>query len=167
MSDDRSARLDLPQLHAGQAQKETTHNEALALIDLAVQAAVVAVGVDTPPSGPAPGDCWIVGPGPVGAWAGRASAIAGWTAGGWRFVAAREGMRAWSVADGVDVRFAAGAWRAGDVPVARLLVDGVQVVGAQQPAVPPPTGGATVDAEARAAVALMLTALIEHGLLAS
>jgi Protein of unknown function (DUF2793) len=167
MSDDRSARLDLPQLYAGQAQKETTHNEALAVLDLAVQATVIAVGVDVPPSNPVPGDCWIVGPGPVGAWAGQARVIAGWTVGGWRFVAPREGMRAWSIADGADARFVAGAWRVGEVRAARLLVEGVQVVGAQQPTVSAPIGGVTVDAEARAAIALMLTALKEHGLLAS
>lgn len=167
MSNDRSARLDLPHLYAGQAQKETTHNEALALLDLAVQAAVIAVGVNIPPSDPTPGACWIVGSSPIGEWAGRAGAIVGWTAGGWRFVAPRDGMLAWSVADSADVRFVDGEWRIGEVPAVRFLVDGVQVVGAQHPAVPPPTGGAIVDAEARATLALMLTALKEHGLLAS
>ena len=33
---DTTARLRLPTLRAGQAQKELTHNEALTLLDLAV-----------------------------------------------------------------------------------------------------------------------------------
>lgn len=167
MTDDRSARLNLPYLQPGQAQKETTHNEALALLDLAVQASVIATNLDSPPASPVSGECWIVGTVPVGDWAGRSGMIAGWTAGGWRFVAPREGMRVWSVADDADVRFVDGEWRIGEVAATRLLVDDVQVVGRQQPAVSLPVGGATVDAEARATIALLVTALTEHGLLAA
>lgn len=144
-----SARLGLPYLEAGQAQKEWTHNEALALIDIAAQASVEGVGVDTPPPSPAPGACWIVGAAPAGAWAGHAGAIAGWTGGGWRFVAPRAGMAAWSRADGTVVRFVEAAWRLDrSAPIAA------------------PAGGATVDAECRAAVAAMLAAMRERGWLA-
>lgn len=166
MSNDRSARLELPQLYAGQAQKETTHNEALALIDVAVQAAVIAAGIDMPPSDPAIGACWIVGSEPVGSWAGHAGAIAGWTAGGWRFVAPREGMRAWIIGGRVDARFVGGAWRIGEVAAKLLSIGGVQVVGTQQPAIAAAVGGVTVDAEARTTVAQILTALRSHGLIA-
>ena len=79
---DGSARLALPFIATGKAQKELAHNEALALLDLAVQAGVEAVGVDAPPGAPAPGACWIVGSAPSGAWAGHAGAVAGWTASG-------------------------------------------------------------------------------------
>lgn len=64
MSDETSVRLGLPLLQTGQAQKEMTHNEALTLLDFAVQPVVEAVGVDTPPAAPAPGACWVVGPTP-------------------------------------------------------------------------------------------------------
>ena len=77
-----SARLALPLLVPGQAQKEMFHNEALATIDLALQASVAAVGTEAPPAAPSPGQCWIVGPRPTGDWAGQAGALAGWTAGG-------------------------------------------------------------------------------------
>lgn len=160
-------RLALPLLEAGQAQKELYHNEALALIDLALGAGVEAVGLDTPPSGPAPGQCWIVGAGPTGDWTGSAGAIAGWTAGGWRFVAPRAGLTVWSIADRLFAHFDGSAWTVGDLPAARVVIGGVQVLGAQFPAIPAPADGATVDAEARAALAAILAMLRGHGLIAS
>jgi hypothetical protein len=147
---DTSARLGLPFLHAGQAQKELWHNEALAMLDLAVQPAVEAVGLDQPPAEPAEGQAWIVGAQPAGAWAGQGDALAGWTGGGWRFVPATEGAAVWVAGAGVPARYTGGAWRVG-----------------QRPAVADPAGGATVDAEARAALAAVLAALRAHGLVAS
>ncbi len=89
MSDDTTSRLALPLLQPGQAQKETTHNEALTLLDLAVQASVLAVGTNVPPVAPTVGNGWIIGVAPTGAWTGQARAIAGWTSGGWRFLVPR------------------------------------------------------------------------------
>lgn len=165
MSD--TARLALPLLESGQAQKELTHNEALALIDLGMHAEVEAVGVDLPPGAPAIGECWVVGTAPVGAWTGQAGAIAGWTAGGWRFLRPREGMRAWNRAAGREATRADGAWEDGVVRASRVIVDGTQVVGARRPAVALPTGGTVIDTEARAAMAQLLAALTAHGLLAA
>lgn len=161
-----TARWALPLLEAGQAQKEMTHNEALQRVDLLAQASVVAVGTDLPPVEPVPGQCWAVGAAPVGAWAGQARALAGWTGGGWRFVAPREGTAVWSVADGCTATFADGQWRVGRIAAAELLVGGVRVVGAQRPAIAAPLGGATADAQARATLAEVLQALRAHGLIA-
>lgn len=163
---DVSARLGLPLLVPGQAQKELFHNEALAAIDLALQASVVAVGLDQPPAAPAPGQCWIVGTAPAGDWSGQASALAGWTAGGWRFVAAVEGMAVWDRATGSVARRVGGLWLSGIVTGMRFVVGGVQVVGSRAAAIGAPAGGTTVDAEARATVTAILTALRGHGLIA-
>ena len=57
MSDETTARLGLPFLQAGQGQKELTHNEALAMLDIAVQPVVLEVGLATPPATPLPGQC--------------------------------------------------------------------------------------------------------------
>lgn len=46
---DGTDRLRLPLLTAGQAQKEVTHNEALLLLDLLVQASVQSAGLTSPP----------------------------------------------------------------------------------------------------------------------
>ena len=162
-----TARWGLPLLAAGQAQKEMTVNEGLARLDLLAQADVVAVGLDTPPDAPAEGQAWIVGGAPTGRWTGQAHALAGWTAGGWRFLAPREGLAVWSAADGCFANYAAGAWRLGRLSGARLEIDGVQVVGGQVAAISGPVGGAVTDVEARAALTAVLQALRAHGLIAS
>jgi Protein of unknown function (DUF2793) len=160
----QSDRLKLPFLAAAQAQKEVTHNEALALADIAVQAVVQSVAPASVPPTPALGHCWIVGTAPTGAWAGRAGAIAAWTSGGWRFVAPFEGMQAWSVADGVTFRRGPSAWIGGALTAASLSISGQQVVGARVARVSAPSGGTTVDSQARAAIAALIAGLEAHGL---
>lgn len=162
-----TGRWALPLLDAGQAQKEMAVNEALARLDLLTQAAVVSVGLNAPPSAPVVGESWVVGTAPTGAWAGQAGALAGWTAGGWRFVVARDGLSAWSAADQAWATRTNGVWRTGAVVGRSLEIGGEQVVGGRRPAIPTPAGGAVVDAEARATVAAVLAALRAHGLIAS
>lgn len=156
-------RLQLPLLHAGQAQKELSHNEALVLIDLVAPASVTAIA-DTPPADPEPGDCVIVGPAPTGAFAGRAHAIAGWTGSGWRFVAPVPGQRCWTAALTREARYEPGEWRIGELHAAQVIIDGDPVLGPRGAAVPAPTGGATVDAEARATLAAIIARMVAHGL---
>jgi Protein of unknown function (DUF2793) len=160
----QSDRLKLPLLAAAQAQKEVTHNEALALADIAVQAVVQSVAPAIVPASPTPGQCWIVGSAPNGAWAARAGHIAAWTASGWRFVAPFEGMQAWSIADGQTVRRTATAWVIGAQTASTLSIGGQQVVAARQPRVVEPSGGATIDSQARAAIASIIVGLESHGL---
>jgi hypothetical protein len=139
-------RLGLPLLAAGQAQKEIAHNEALVLIDQLAQPAAEGVS-ETPPAVPLPGQSWIGGASPVGAWSGHAGALACWTDGGWRFVAPRSGMAVWIGPDGLLARYRDGAWR----------------TGAASPAV---SGGSVIDAQARAAIGALQVVLRRHGLIA-
>jgi hypothetical protein len=139
-------RLALPLLAVAQAQKEVTHNEALTLLDLLVQPVVEAGPQSVPPSAPVAGQGWIVGAGASGAWAGEDDAVALWTAGGWRFVTPRPGMRTLRLSDGAWLRFDGMAW-------------------AEPDAVATPAGGATIDSEARAAIGAVISALAGHGLL--
>lgn len=164
MSEDQTSRLALPVLQIGQASKEQTHNEALALIDLAVGASVEDVGIDVPPVDPQLGQCWIVGSAPTGAWTGNPHAIAGWTAGGWRFVAARPGLSARCATRQVQVTFGE-TWEQGVVRARQVLIDGERVIASRQPPVPSPVGGTTIDAEARASVTAVIAALRTHGLI--
>lgn len=111
--EDRTARLALALLQPGQAQKEMTHNEALAILDLVVQARAVAAGLQNPPEAPELGACWIVGDAPGGAWTGCAGMLAGWTSGGWRFVTPIDGMQIWLNEAGEFLQFSNGAGRQG------------------------------------------------------
>ena len=160
-------RLALPLLNAGQAQKEVTHNEALALVDILVQPVVQSVAPATVPASPVLGQSWVVGVGAAGAWAGHDGAIAGWTSGGWRFAAPQEGMQFWSIADGAVIRRSAGAWLVGVQTAKSITVNTLQVVGPQQAAVASPTGGTVIDTQARASIAGLLSALRTHGLIST
>jgi hypothetical protein len=166
MAEERTDRHALPLLQAGQAQKELTHNEALVLLDMLAMAAVAGVAA-VPPAAPVPGECWIVGPQPGGAWAGAAGKLACWTASGWRFLAPQAGMRVWRIDLAVEAQWRAGEWRTGEVCARRLIVEGEPVVGPRQPAIALPVGGATVDAEVRAALGAIVAALKAHGLIAA
>ena len=141
-------RFALPLLAVSQAQKEVTHNEALTLLDALVHATVEAGPLAAPPESPGAGQSWIVDAGSTGAWAGKDHAIAIWTAGGWRFVAPREGMAVVRQTDNARLRFEEGAW----VP---------------PPTIDAPTGGSTIDSEARSAISMLLLHLAAQGLLIS
>lgn len=160
-----TGRFGLPLLAAGQAQKELTHNEALALIDAALCPAAESADVATPPLSPAIGACWIVAAAPDGAWSGRAGWLACWTEGGWRFLPPAEGARVWLKDRSLwAVREAAG-WVVGEERASGIWVSGQRVVGAQAAAVALPAGGATIDTEARAAIAAIIDRLAAHGLI--
>ena len=161
---DLSARFALPLLVPGQAQKELYHNEALTLIDAVLHAAVEGRRV-SPPAAPVPGQAWIADAGASGDWAGHAGQLALWAAGGWRFVVPTESMTVWDKAAGVTRRWISGSWNEGTIAAARLTVGGQQVVGSRQAAPPTPSGGTTIDAEARAALAAVTVALRTHGLI--
>lgn len=158
-------RLQLPFLFVGQAQKEFTHNEALQTLDLVVACTVQGPPQSDPPSAPQLGTCYIVGTAAAAAWAGRDRCIAGWSTGGWRFIAPQEGMSAYEAVSGISYLFRAGEWEAGIVRAGSLEIGGQKVVGARAPAIANPTGGGTVDIEARVALEALLATLREHGLI--
>lgn len=143
----QTPRLGLPQLVTAQAQKELTHNEALALIDALLHAAIEGVITAPPPlTASDAGKCWLVGEAPTGAFSGKAHWLAYWSGGSWRFVEPRDGMQVWHIGDKELHRFASGQWHGPDT-------------------VATPSGGTNVDAECRAAVTAILERLEEAGLL--
>lgn len=160
-------RLKLPLLEAGQAQKEVLHNEAITAIDLLLQNCIEDSAIDTPPAEPSPGQCWIVGGGPTGAWAGHADEVAAWTGGGWRFFQAQAGMAFWHAAEQCSIAYNGTEWVTGEVRAKRIKISGLQIVGSQHSAVLNPAGGAFIDAEARASIGGILNALRSHGLIAT
>ncbi len=137
-------RMGLPNLFAAQAQKEFTVNEAFALID-ALLHPVVEGETDNPPASPIEGECWIVGSQPTAEWVGNAGRIACRQSGNWLFVSPSEGLVAFDKSAGRIARYD-GAW---------LLASVVNM----------PSGGATVDAEARAAIGEIVGAMTAAGIL--
>ena len=162
---DATARFALPFILPGQAQKELFHNEALALLDGLVHAAVEQGPTSEPPANPLAGQCWIVGAAAGGAWAGHDHALAIQTESGWRFAAPLAGMAVWNKAAGLWLHWTGFAWSDGELKASAILIGGQQVVGERQPAVPSPSGGTTIDAEARSAIAALIVALKSHGLI--
>jgi len=161
---DQTPRFALPFILPGQAQKELFHNEALILVDAMLHAAVEEGPRAAPPASPEAGQCWIVGAGATGAWAGHEGALAAWSEGGWRFVAPSAGLAVWDKAAGVPRQWSGSAWSGGRLACAGLSIRGKDVVGPRLPEVPSPSGGTIIDAEARAALAGVIAALKSHGL---
>ncbi len=160
-------RFGLPFLAAAQAQKEVTHNEAIALIDLLVNPVVQSIAQVNIPLAPLPGQSWIVGAGATGAWAGNLNKIAGWTLSGWRFVTPVEGMSLWSLSDAATVQFNGTAWAIATLSGQQVSIGGNKVLGVRLSAIAAPAGGAIIDAEARSAIGSILTMLRTHGLIAT
>jgi hypothetical protein len=158
-------RLALPFLSAGQAQKEFFHNEALQTLDVLVAAAIEEPPRAAPPTSPALGAGYVVAASPTGAWAGKAQNLAAYTGGGWRFVAPTDGMSAYVKSTGVWAVYRAGAWEMGTVRGASLVLGGLKVVGSRAAAIADPSGGTTIDSQARATLGLVLAALRQHGLI--
>jgi hypothetical protein len=144
--DSVSPRFGLPMLFAGQAQKEFYVNEAHSLIDALIHAAIEGVA-STPPTSPAEGQSWLVGASPLGAWSGHAGALASWQGGNWLFTSPRDGMRLLDRSNGQDMRFF-GSWQSATPP-------------------PAPSGGTTIDAQARVAIGQLISALCAAGIFPS
>lgn len=138
----RTSRFGLPYLFPGQAQKEFYVNEAHALVDALLQP-VVEGSANTPPAQPAEGDCWLVDASPTDGWVGHATEMACFQAGSWLFAIPSEGMRVFDRSKNVYRHFR-GSWLAPAI-------------------VTMPSGGTTIDTEARAAVAALIQALAGSG----
>ena len=142
--DSASPRFALPLLYAAQAQKEVFVNEALAITDALMHCAIEGTA-SAPPAVPAEGTSWLIASSATGDWAGQDGKIACRQAGNWLFIAPRDGMLVLNRTTGQQIHFASG-WKAPSLPAA-------------------PSGGATIDAEARAALASLVTKLQIAGIL--
>jgi hypothetical protein len=107
---DITANLGLPVIAAAQAQKHVTHNEALRLLDILVQLAVLDRDLSAPPGSPNDGERWIVGPSPTGAWAGHADDVAAWQDGAWQFATPRSGWFAFAADESTLLVWNGSAW---------------------------------------------------------
>ncbi len=144
--DSKTARLELPLLYSGQAQKEVFVNESLGRIDALTHCTVEGTA-STAPASPINGQAWLVGAVPTGEWLGHADSIAFRQAGQWLFIAPFEGLRVMNRQTGQDMRRITGIWKAPTMPAV-------------------PTMGTVIDAELRAAMQALMVKLQEAGVFA-
>jgi hypothetical protein len=110
MSDLETNHLKLPYIAAAQAQKHVTHNEALRLLDSAVQLAVLDSTLTEPPASPAEGDRYVVAAAATDAWEGHDGEVATWVDGAWMFAEPGEGWLAFDLAAEVLLVQLGGTW---------------------------------------------------------
>lgn len=129
---------------AGQSQKEGYVYEITARLDALLHCAVEAEQA-APPTAPVDGQCWLIASGASGEWSGKAGQIAIRQSGNWLYAQPRDGMRLFNRANNQDVLFNTG-WQAASRPAA-------------------PSGGTTIDAEARSAIAAIVASLTTAGII--
>ncbi len=112
-----TAKLMLPLLEAAQAQKHVTVNEALVRLDAAAHLSLLSISTATPPGFAAEGDVYGVPTGAVNDWAGQAGRLAVYSNGGWQFMDAATGWRAWVVDEAAAALFDDGDWLVGGVSI--------------------------------------------------
>lgn len=141
------------------------HNEALQLLDCLVCGTVEGPAGNDPPASPTPGQAYLVGSSPTAEWAQYPDHIAAFGEGGWRYIAPVAGLTLLDRSTGTLAAYHSDGWETGTVRAFRLVIDGQQVVGSQADAIADPSGGVTIDAQARSAIVEMLAALRQHGLI--
>jgi len=129
---------------AGQSQKESYVNEVSARLDALLHCAIEAEQA-APPSAPEDGQSWLIAAGASGAWSGRSGQLAMRQAGNWLYAQPRDGMRIFNRTTDQNLLFNAG-WQAASRPAA-------------------PSGGTTVDTEARTAIAAIVASLTTAGII--
>lgn len=156
-------RLALPLIAAGQAQKDVTHNEGILALERLVALVAASRTLATPPASPQSGQCHIV-PAAAAAWGHPAGTLLHWQGNGWLAEFPRDGQIALVADEGLMLVYRGGwqpLW-----PVSGLSIGGRAVLSAAPAVVAAPAGGITVDAEARAALAGLITALRQQGVVA-
>jgi len=122
-----TARLTLPNLVSGQAQKEITHNMALQRLDALVQTAVESMVLTTPPVG-VEGNLYVVGSGATGVWASKDNSLAHYVGGAWVFYVPCVGMRCWDKATSTAMVYTGTAWVQEDTAQTKIGFFGVAPV---------------------------------------
>lgn len=113
MTDDTPL-LSLPLILPAQAQKHVTHNEALRLLDIIVQLAVIDRNRTAPPALPQEGDRHIIAGPATGPWQGQEGKVAAFWGGAWAVIAPRPGWQARILDEGLTVAFAEDGWQPAD-----------------------------------------------------
>ncbi|WP_061927276.1 DUF2793 domain-containing protein [Altererythrobacter epoxidivorans] len=138
-----TTKWQLPFLIPGQAQKEVTVNEAFARIDSLLSLAVAGVSANPPPE-PYEGEAWLVSSEASGVWAGQVDRVAVCIGSAWQFYSPHPGMQVLNEQTG-QYLYCFQGWQTSSEPAS-------------------PSGGETVDIEARASIDAIIDALRNSGI---
>lgn len=138
-----TSKWQLPFLIPGQAQKEVTVNEAFARIDSLLSLAVAGVSANPPPE-PYEGEAWLVSSEATGVWAGQVDRVAVCIGSAWHFYSPHPGMQVFNEQTAQYLYYLE-TWQASQEP-------------------PSPSGGGTVDVEARASIDAIIEVLRHSGI---
>ena len=105
-----TANLSLPELAAAQADKYLTVNEALAILDVALNLVVIRVDLTTPPGSPSEGDAYIPAATATGDWASQENKVAVYSSSAWIFFNPQEGWRAYDQNANAFLKYSGSAW---------------------------------------------------------
>jgi hypothetical protein len=105
-------KLFMPELSVGQAGKELTHNQALAILDQLTQPIVVDKDLAAPPGSPANGSMYIVAAAATGLWVGQSGKLAVWltTVAAWTFITPADGWSVWVSDEAAKYERRIGVW---------------------------------------------------------
>jgi hypothetical protein len=113
------------------------------------------------------GSCYLIGDTPSGDWAQYPDHLAAFGSAGWRYVPPLVGLSVVIKSTGALASFQTEGWEIGTIRGSQVVIDGNPVVGPQYAAIAGPSGGSTVDTEARVTLEQILASLRHHGLIAS
>lgn len=100
----------LPLIQPSQAQKDVTHNAALAVLDVLVQTSAISRTLTAPPGGVVAGACYIVANGATGDWLGQDRTVAVYSGSFWDFYIPKTGWRVWLEAETTEAVFDGAVW---------------------------------------------------------
>ncbi len=95
-----------------QANAETTHNEAVRLLETMASRAIKDRDLTTPPGSPTDGDAYIVKATGTGDWAGKDNNVAVYVTDAWKFISPEEGNEVYLQDEDVPVFWNGSAWLA-------------------------------------------------------
>jgi len=105
-----SPSLGITEISDQQAGAETTHNEAIRLLEVVAHGGILDRNLAAPPGSPTDGDSYIVAASGSGDWSGKDNNIAIDIAGTWFFIAPVEGMNVYLQDENTDAMWNGSAW---------------------------------------------------------
>jgi len=103
-------KFGIPDLADQQANAETTHNDAVRLLEAMASRTIIDRDLTTPPGSPSDGDAYIVNATGSGDWTGHDNKVAVYITDTWKFITQQEGNSLYLQDENVEVLWNGSAW---------------------------------------------------------